>query len=113
MKHDGTKKARYACNSSSHKKGTVTLGNAHAKSLEQSGARLFWALTSLTAYQVHGSDATNAFAEDPPPIVPLCVAIDEQHRNWNNIHKKFKETQKVHVLPVHQALQGHPESPRL
>ena len=43
----------------------------------------------------------------------MNVTIDEQFRNWNNDHKKLNETPKGCALPVLQALQGHPETPRL
>ena len=42
----------------------------------------------------------------------MRVAIDEQFRNWNANHLKTNSMPKGHVLPVLQALQGHPESPR-
>ena len=93
-KPDSAKKARFTCNGSLYQKGTVALGNAHAASLEKSGARFFWALESLTACQVHGADATNAFTEALPHVDPLCVTIDEQHRNWNNIHKSSRKYQR-------------------
>ena len=67
---DGAKKARCACNGPPRQKGAVTVGNTYAASLEQSGARLFWILASLTVCQLHGADATNAFDYAPPPISP-------------------------------------------
>ena len=62
---------------------------------------------------MQGDDATNALSEAPQYISPLHVTIDEQYRNWNNNHRKLKEISKGHVLPVLQALQDHPESPRV
>ena len=60
---------------------------------------------------MHDADATNAFAEDTPPIAPLHVTIDEQHKNWNNNHRKLLHTLDGRVLPALQASQGHPEYP--
>ena len=48
-------------------KGTDSLVHTYAAALEQPGARMFWALTALHNYTVYGADATNAFAEAPPP----------------------------------------------
>ena len=45
--------------------------------LEESGARMFWALSSFTCCQANGANETNAFAEGPPPIETLHVTIDE------------------------------------
>ena len=47
IKNDGTLKARCTCNDSPRMKGTITIGHTHAASLEQSGTRLFWALSVL------------------------------------------------------------------
>lgn len=113
LKLDGRKKARCVCDGSNRQQGAVTLGNAHAASLEQSGSRLFWALSALTGCKVYGADATNAFAEAPPPIAPLCVTIDDQYRDWYENHMNLGIAPPGSVLPVLQALQGHPESPRL
>lgn len=76
IKTDRTKKASCVCNGSPHQKGTVTLGNTCATSLEQSRACLLWTLASLTHYQVHGANTTNYFAEAPPHVTPLHVTID-------------------------------------
>ena len=51
--------------------GTVTLGETYAASLDQTAARIFWAATALKNMIVIGADASNAFAEAPPPIAPL------------------------------------------
>ena len=89
------------------------MGNTHVARLKQSGARLFWDLDPLTGYQGHGADTSNAFAEASPPIALLCITIDEQNRNGNNHHWKLQHALENSVLPMIQALQGHPESLRL
>ena len=61
---------------------------------------------------VLGADASNAFAEAPPPKAPLYVEIDQQYREWW-ISKGREEIPKGYVLPVQHALLGHPESSRL
>ena len=109
----GTKKARCVCNGSPRMKGSVSLSHTYAAALEQPGARTFWALTALHNYNVYGADATNAFAEAPPPSTPLYVTIDRQYRDWWEKVKGRPPIPKGYVLPVQHALQGHPESPRL
>ena len=48
-------------------KGTVILDHMYAAALEQTGARLFWALTATHNNVVSGSDASNSFAEANAP----------------------------------------------
>lgn len=111
-KDDGRKKARCVCNGSPSRKGTVTLGHTYASSLDQNGARIFWAAAALKNHRIYAADVSNAFAEAPPPKAPLYVRIDEQYREWW-INKGNKPIPRNLVLPVKRALQGHPESSRL
>ena len=114
IKDCGTKKARCVCNGSPKMKGTVTMGNTYASSLDQTGSRIFWAATAINNYITIGADVSNAFAEAPPPKAPLYVKIDEPYREW--YADRFPDKPPIppnHVLPVKGALQGHPESPRL
>ena len=114
IKDCGTKKARCVCNGSPKMKGTVTMGNTYAGSLDQTGSRIFWAATAINNYITIGADVSNAFAEAPPPKAPLYVKIDEPYREW--YADRFPDKPPIppgHVLPVKGALQGHPESPRL
>ena len=114
IKDDGRKKARCVCNGSRRMRGTVTLAETYAASLEQTGSRIFWALTALYNFVCLGADAANAFAEAPAPVAPLYVRIDEPFRNW--YHSRFPNKPPISpgsVMRVLKALQGHPESPRL
>ena len=61
---------------------------------------------------MYGADATNAFAEAPPPVAPLYVTIDKAYRDWWERIKDRPLIPYEYVLPVQHALQGHPESPR-
>ena len=112
VKDDGTHKARCVCNGRPNNPGTVTWGYTYAKSLDQVGNRVFWAVAALRNYIVRGSDASNAFAEADPPKHPLYVTIDAPFRDWW-ASKNRPPIPKHHVLKVQKALQGHPESPRL
>ena len=114
IKDDGTKKARCTCNGSPKQKGSVTLAETFAKSLDHTSSSIFWAATALNNYITIGADASNAFAEAPPPKAPLYIRIDRQYRNWYK--KKYPDKPDIphgYVLPVKGAMQGHPESPRL
>ena len=113
IKSDGTKKARCVCNGSPRMKGSITLDHTYAAALDQSGARTFWALSVLHGHICIGADATNAFAEAPPPKAPLFVTIDRPFRDWWEQVLKRPPITPGHVMPVRHALQGHPESGRL
>ena len=77
VKPNGIKKVRCVCNSSPRQKGVVTLGQTYAAALNQSGCRIFYALSALKNYIIHGADATNAYAEAPPPIAKLYVKVNQ------------------------------------
>ena len=91
----------------------MTLAHTYAAALDQSGARTFWAITSITNYLAYGADATNAFGEAPLPKYPLYITIDAPFKLWWELVLKRSPIKVDHVLPVCHALQGHPESPRL
>jgi hypothetical protein len=60
------------------------------------------------------ADCSNAFAEAPPPKHPLFMHIDEAYHDWwvNHLGKPPIPPDKT-VVGVQNAIQGHPESPRL
>ena len=112
IKTTGVKKARCCCNGNPGRHGSITLDHTYAACVEQPAQRVFWAITALKGYIAIGADASNAFAEAPPPKAPLYVYVDQPYREW------YKDTgqgdiPKGHVLKVHHAIQGHPEAPRL
>ena len=57
VKECGTKKARGVCNGSPRMKGTVTMGNTYAASLDQTCAKMFWAINNAEGNIVVGADA--------------------------------------------------------
>ena len=59
-------------------KGTVTLGETYAASLDQTCAKIFWAINAAAGNIVVGADASNAFGEAPPPCAPLYMKLDSQ-----------------------------------
>ena len=99
-------------NGAPHLKGSVTLANTYAACLEQSGARMFWAISALKNRKVYGANASNAFAEAPPPKAPLYLKVDQAYRDWYK-HRKGIDIPINSYVRVQHAIQGHPESPRL
>lgn len=59
IKSDGTKKPRYVCNSSTSRRGSVTMAHTYAAALHN--------------YTAFGSDATNAFDKALPPNAPIYI----------------------------------------
>ena len=112
IKTDGTLKARCVCNGQPKFKGTVIFGYTFAKMLDHVGSRIFWGTVAAKNLIVRGADASNAFAEASAPDIPLFVRIDTPYKEWY-LHKFNKQIPDNYVLPVHKALQGHPESSRL
>ena len=114
LKTCGTKKARMVCNGHPRQKGTVTIGHTYANSLDAASERLFWAIAAQEGLLVIGADVSNAFAEAPPPQAPLYLYIDEAYRDWWLQHLSRPPIPKEYtVVRVHNAIQGHPEAPRL
>ena len=76
IKECGTKKARGVCNGSPRMKGTVTLGEIYAASLDQTCTKIFWALNAAKDNIVVGADASNAFVEAHVPCASLYIKLD-------------------------------------
>ena len=112
VKADGTKKARCCCNGNPGRQGSITLAHTYAACVEQPAQRVYWGLVAIKNYIAIGADASNAFAEAPPPKAPLYVLVDRPYREWYK-QKTGKYVPKGYVLRVHHAIQGHPEAPRL
>ena len=114
IKACGTRKSRMVCNGSPRQKGTVTLGHTYANALDAASERLFWALVASEGLIAIGADVSNAFAEAPAPKAPLFLYIDESFRDWWTNHLGNEPIPpECKVVRVNNAIQGHPESPRL
>jgi hypothetical protein len=104
----------YGCNGSPHQKGTVTLGHTYANALDAASERLFWAIVANEGLIAIGADVSNAFAEAPAPKAPLFLYIDDTFQEWWVKHLgKEPIPEECNAVRVHNAIQGHPESPRL
>ena len=114
IKDCGTKKARCVCNGSPKVRKNCKLGETYAGALDQTASKIFWATTAMYNYITIGADASNAFAEAPAPTEPCYVRVDQPFLEW--YAERFPDSPplpKNTVLPVHGAIQGHPESARL
>jgi hypothetical protein len=113
IKMCGTRKAQMVCDGSA-RQDTITLGHTFANSLDAPSEQLFWAIVAKKGLVAFGADCSNAFAEAPPPKHPLFMRIDEAYRDWWENHLKRPPIPPEYtIVSVHNAIQGHPESPRL
>ncbi len=114
VKPDGQKKARNVCNGQpdcTTGKVKITFAETYAAGLSQLEFRL---ITTRCHWIAYGADATNAFAFSPPPQRDtVYIQADPQYVEWYNKQNSTAPIDPSYVLPVHHALQGHPESPRL
>jgi len=64
---DGCKKARCVCDGSTRSGMVHVLAEIYANCVDQTSARLFYAVAAAENLLVYGADVSNAFAEAPPP----------------------------------------------
>eukprot|EP00986_Skeletonema_menzelii_P015723 scaffold12494_cov159-Skeletonema_menzelii.AAC.1 len=110
---DNRKKARCVCDGSSRGGQVRILDHTYANGLEHTGARIFYSVAAAENLVVYGADVTNAFGEAGAPKQGFYVQPDAAFRSWWEEHLGNPPIPDGHVIPVHKALQGHPESPRL
>jgi hypothetical protein len=81
--------------------------------VDQTSARIFFAVTVAENLIIFGADISNAFAEAPPPKQGIYIHPDKAFCNWWVHHKKHDPIPPGAVTLVLLAMQGHPESPGL
>jgi hypothetical protein len=111
-KEDGRKKACCTCDGSTRGGQVRVLDHTYANSLDQTGSRLFYALTAAENMMCFGADVSNAFGDAPPPKQGFFVRPDAAFKEWWEA-KGREPTPEGYVIPVLAAMQGHPESPPL
>ena len=109
LKADGTRKARNCCDGSPRAAPQLKLANTYSSCIEQPCMRMYFALCAHEGYISLKVDATNAYANSPPPEQPTFVYIDDQYADWYAVRHGSPISRDM-VLPVQHALQGHPES---
>ena len=110
---DGRKKARCVCDGSSRSGSVKVLDKVYANCVDQTSARLFYAVAAAENLLVFGSNVCNAFAEAPPPKQGFYIRPDRAFNEWWENYKGNPPIPPGHVILVLSAMQGHPESPRL
>jgi hypothetical protein len=109
IKSNGTRKARNCCDGSPRAAPQLKLANTYSSCIEQPCMRLYFSLFAFEGFTSLMVDATNAYANSPPPNQPTFVVIDEQYADWY-LRRHGRVVSKDMVLPVQHALHGHPKS---
>eukprot|EP00957_Ditylum_brightwellii_P099281 7562498-Ditylum_brightwellii.AAC.1 len=110
IKHDGRKKAGNCCSGSVLKGKGVDYAHTYSSCASQVGMKLFTAIAAWNNYFIIGADATNSFAQSPPPTEPTYMRIGDHYADWYK-NKYGKDLDYSKVLPDLHALQeGRPES---
>jgi len=109
---DAEAKSRGTCNGGPRYGEAVTLAETYASCVEQPIHRLTWALSAALNLTVRGYDVGNAFAEAPAPDKPFYMMVDDQFNEWWTEHLGRDPIPFGYVIPIHKALQGHPEAGR-
>ncbi len=81
IKSDGTRKARNCCDGSPRAAPQLKLANTYSSCIEQPCMRLYFSLCAFEGFTSLMVDATNAYANSPPPNQPTFVVIDDQYAN--------------------------------
>ena len=82
----------------------------YASCIEQPCMRLFFTLAALHALIVLVADTSNAFQQSPPPTEQCYLQIDDAYQSWYKKCYNADIDPSTHVVPLHKALQGHPEA---
>ncbi|KAI2505295.1 Reverse transcriptase (RNA-dependent DNA polymerase) [Fragilaria crotonensis] len=81
----------------------LKLANTYSSCIEQPCMRLFFALCAHEGYVSLKVDATNAYANSPPPNQPTFVVIDDQYADWYLArHVSIKELTRDRMLICRQ-----------
>jgi hypothetical protein len=115
VKTTGRRKCRVCCDGSKRRAPELhRFTETYASCVEQPCMRIFFALAAARGQKVFITDATNAYANAPPPTFKSYLAIDDTYREWyHDTYPDRPPIQRGMVLPIEKALQGHPEAGRL
>jgi hypothetical protein len=107
VKWDGTLKSRSCCDGSVIKGCGIAYAQHCMACISQPSMSIFWAMNAIQGWIAIGADAINSFAQAEPPKEPTFVRIDDQMAEWLE-EVTGKRPDRILVLPVLCALQGHP-----
>jgi hypothetical protein len=110
---DGCKMAHCVCNGFPQSGQVRILDHTYANCVNQTGSHLFDAISAAKNMLIYGANASNAFAEAPPPKQGLYIYPDRAFKDWWIHHKKNPPNPDGHMILVLGAMQVHPESPHL
>jgi hypothetical protein len=110
---DDRKKAQFACDGSPWSGQACILNETFANCIDQTSSRLFYGIAAAENLLIYGVDASNAFAEAPPPKKSFYMYPDRAFHDWWVHHRKNPPLAPGMVIPILLAMQGHPESPQL
>jgi hypothetical protein len=68
---DGRKKARCVCDGSTCSGQVLNLAKTYANCMDQTSARLFYAVAAAKNMLIFGADVSDAFTKAPPPKKPF------------------------------------------
>ncbi len=106
------KKSRCAVDGSPKTGAAQVIGNVYANCIEQSAARLFYAITAAENLLMYGGDVRNAFAEAPPPEQAFYIKPDRAFQEWWVNHLGRPPIADDEVLTGQHCWQGHPQASR-
>eukprot|EP00536_Pseudo-nitzschia_multiseries_P001454 jgi/Psemu1/180992/e_gw1.18.84.1 len=108
---DTIQKSRGTCNGGKRYGKAVTLAQIYAACIKQPVHRVTWAIAAAMNLICVGYNIGDAFAEAPAPQSPFYIKVDAHFKQWWTEHLRCDPVPVGHVIPIHKALQGHPESP--
>ncbi len=85
---DGRKKARCACDGSTRSGQVRILDETYANCVDQTSARLIYAVAAGENMLIFGADVLNAFAKAPPPKQGFFILPDRAFHEWWTLHKQ-------------------------
>lgn len=95
---DGRKKARCVCDGSSRSGLVKILDEVYANCIDQTSARLVYAVAAAENLLIFGSDVCNAFAEAPPPKQGFYIRPDRAFNEWWVNFKRHPPISPGHVI---------------
>ena len=111
VKTDGTRKTRCCLDGSQRSAPWLReFAATYASCIETPCMRLFFALCASLGFVVSSADTDNAYQQAPGPSVPCYLQVDDAIASWYKKRFGIDLDPSIHVIPVHKALQGHPEA---
>ncbi len=92
---DSQKKARWACDGSTHSGQAKILKKTYANCVDQMSLHLFYVIAAAENLLIYDADVLNAFAEAPPPKQGFYIHPDWAFCEWWVNHKKCLLIQRV------------------